>query len=251
MDDNENIEAGSDGGSFAGEDWNDPEQDEVPKWTEPDVPMTTKTRKGGRKRTGMRYCRYGDDFLIDKIRPEELGEELVNVDELPTEHQGKAILKRNSGMPMEIMLKSKIVRETLKAKSLDLDKGETGNVTVGENLRGLLEKLADDKSVVSKSDKDGLKVTILKKGEVTHGETSMKTREPENKEVVRSLLERITEDILRRTTFKEKVEHLGIDQEPGERPTPERDAEEENLSGRKKNGTKVHRRVMMSKIVSA
>ena len=67
MDVNEKIEAGSDGGSFAEEDWNDPEQKEVPKWTEPDMPMTTETRKGGRKRTGMRYNRYRDDFLIDKV----------------------------------------------------------------------------------------------------------------------------------------------------------------------------------------
>ena len=33
MDDNEKIEAGSDAESFAEEDWNDPEQDEVPNWT--------------------------------------------------------------------------------------------------------------------------------------------------------------------------------------------------------------------------
>ena len=58
--------------------------------------------------------------------------------ELTTEHQGKANLKRNSGMPMEIMLKSKIVRETVKAKCYDLDEVETGKVTVGENLRDLL-----------------------------------------------------------------------------------------------------------------
>ena len=72
MDDNEKLEADSDGGAFAEEDWNDPEQDEVPKWTEPDISMTTETRKGGRKRTGMKYNSYGDDFLIEKIRPEEL-----------------------------------------------------------------------------------------------------------------------------------------------------------------------------------
>ena len=33
MDDIEKIEAGSDAESFAEEDWNDPEQNEVPKWT--------------------------------------------------------------------------------------------------------------------------------------------------------------------------------------------------------------------------
>ena len=67
MDNNEKTEVDSDEGSFAEEDWNDPEQNKVPKWTELDLPMT---RKGDRKRTGMRYNRYGDDFLIDKIQPE-------------------------------------------------------------------------------------------------------------------------------------------------------------------------------------
>ena len=62
MDDNEKKEVDSDGGSFAEEDWNDSEQNEVPKWTEPDLSMTSRTTKGNRKWTGMRYNRYGDDF---------------------------------------------------------------------------------------------------------------------------------------------------------------------------------------------
>ena len=69
MDDNEKIEVDSDEGSFAEEDCNDLEQKEVPKWTQPDQPMTTRPRKSERKRTGMRYNRYGDDFLIDKNNP--------------------------------------------------------------------------------------------------------------------------------------------------------------------------------------
>ena len=82
LDDNEKIEADSEEESFVEEYWNDPEQDEVPKWTEPDLPMTTGNRSGNRKRTGMRYNRYGDDFLIDKIRPDEVGNELLSVGEL-------------------------------------------------------------------------------------------------------------------------------------------------------------------------
>ena len=30
----------------------------------------------------MKYNRYGDDFLIDKIQPDDLGKELLNVGEL-------------------------------------------------------------------------------------------------------------------------------------------------------------------------
>ena len=82
MDNNEKIEADSEAESFVEEDSNDLEQDEVPKWTELDLPTTAETRSGNRKRTGMRYNRYGDDFLIDKIRPDELGDELLSVGEL-------------------------------------------------------------------------------------------------------------------------------------------------------------------------
>ena len=91
MDDNEKIEVISNEGSFAEEDWNDPEQNEVPKWSEPDLPMTTGTRKGYRKRTGMRYNRHGDNFLIDKIQTDEMGEELVNVGELVADEEWQII----------------------------------------------------------------------------------------------------------------------------------------------------------------
>ena len=89
MDDNEKIEVDSDEGTFAEEDWNDPEQNEV--CTEPDQPMTTETRKGDRKRTGMRHNRYGDDFLIDKIQPDEIGEELVNAGALVVNEEWQII----------------------------------------------------------------------------------------------------------------------------------------------------------------
>ena len=78
LDDNEKIEADSEAGSFVEEHWNDPEQDEVPNWTDPDLLITAGTRSGNRKLTGMRYNRNGDDFLIDKIRPDEVSDELLS-----------------------------------------------------------------------------------------------------------------------------------------------------------------------------
>ena len=91
LDDNEKIEADSEAESFVEEDWNDPEQDEVPKWTEPDLPIAAGTRSGNRKQTCMRYNRYGDDFLIDKIHPDELGDELLSVGELVADDEWQTI----------------------------------------------------------------------------------------------------------------------------------------------------------------
>ena len=91
LDDNEKIEVESEAGSFVEEDSNDQEQSELPKWTEPDLPIPSGTRSGNRKRTDMRYNRYGDDFLIDKIQPDELSEELISVGELEADDEWQII----------------------------------------------------------------------------------------------------------------------------------------------------------------
>ena len=87
------------------------------------------------------------------------------------------------------------------------------------------DKLADDKSVIWNNDKDIPEVTILKRGEAAHGKDSMIGKQPDYKEIERTLVEKIPEDILRRNTFrkkkvsfKEEAEHLGLDQESGEWP---------------------------------
>ena len=161
------------------------------------------------------------------------GKPIEDHPELPIEHKAKKLLKRSLGMPMEIMFKSKIVRETRKEKGYDLKEVETGKLTVREDLRKLLERLADDKPVVLESGNDRPEVTILKRGELKHDGDLMTIQE-----VVRTLVERIPEEVLRRTTirnkrvtFKEEVEHLGLDQESEEWPQRGRDGEEENLSG--------------------
>ena len=82
MNDNEKLEVHLDGGSFAEEDWNEPEQNEVAEWIEPDKSMTIETRRGRRKKTKLKYNRYGDDFLIDKIQPDEIGADLVSMGDL-------------------------------------------------------------------------------------------------------------------------------------------------------------------------
>ena len=63
----------------------------MPKWTEPDLSIPPGTRSGNRKRTGMRYNRYGEDFLIDKIQPDDLSKELLSVGELAADDEWQII----------------------------------------------------------------------------------------------------------------------------------------------------------------
>ena len=102
------------------------------------------------------------------------GKPIEDHPELPEEPPEKTILKRTKGMPMKIILKPKIVRETLKAKGYDLNQVETGRAVIDEDLRRLLEKLADDKPVVKEKGKGEPEVRILRSKEADSGEDSRK-----------------------------------------------------------------------------
>ena len=54
------------------------------------------------------------------------GKNIEDHPELPKERPEKTIMKKTQRMPMKIMVKSKIVRETLKAKGYDLNQVEMG-----------------------------------------------------------------------------------------------------------------------------
>ena len=82
------------------------------------------------------------------------GKPIENHPELPKETQEETILKKTRGMPIVIILKSKIVRETLKAKGNDLKQVETGDAQIGEDFMRLLEKLPNDETVNQKKDKE-------------------------------------------------------------------------------------------------
>ena len=163
------------------------------------------------------------------------GKPIEDHPELPKETPEKTILKKKRGMPIGIMLKSKIVRETLKAKGYDLNQVETGVAQMDDVLKRLLEKLADDKPVIQENSKEEPEVTILRKsGIVSDGSTS-KVTNTDGKEVVQSLVEKIPADILeqtrvrkKRVEFKEEAEYLGLGQESGERSTS---TEEGNTEG--------------------
>ena len=136
LDNNEKIEADSEAESFVEENWNDPEQDEVPKWTETDLPITTGTRSGNRKRTGMRYNRYGDDFLIDMIRPDELGDELLSVGELVADDEWQIINDREHYLKEDYSTQE---QETDLEQS-EIERGENTNLRIMEWMREVKSK---------------------------------------------------------------------------------------------------------------
>ena len=67
LDPNEVIETDEETLLYAEEDWQDPEQMEVPKNLEPDLPFTIQTRKSDRTRLTEKYNPYGDDSVVDRI----------------------------------------------------------------------------------------------------------------------------------------------------------------------------------------
>ena len=82
LDPNEVIEADDETLPYAEEDWLDPEQREVPKNFEPDLPFTIQTRQNDRTRPRKRYNPYGDDFVADRIDLKKIGEEVVGLEEI-------------------------------------------------------------------------------------------------------------------------------------------------------------------------
>ena len=118
------------------------------------------------------------------------GKPIEDHPELPEEPHKKPILKKKRGIPIEIMLKSKIVRETLKAKGYDLNHLETGDTQVDEDLWRLLEKLADDKPVNVGKCGEEPEVTILRRSETVGNADSPRGGVTDGKDVVRSLVDK-------------------------------------------------------------
>ena len=143
LDDNEKIEADSEAESFVEEDWNDLEQDEVPKWTEPDLPIPAGTRSGNRKRRRMRYNRYGDEFLIDKIKPDEVCEELLSVGKLAADDEWQ-IINDSEHYPQEDY--STPEQETDLEQS-EIEKRENTNLRIQEWMRDVKSKSDEEQSI--------------------------------------------------------------------------------------------------------
>ena len=168
------------------------------------------------------------------------GKPIEDHPELPKESPEKTILKKTRGKPIGVILKSKIVRETLKAKGYDVKQVKTGDAQIDEDLMRLLEKLADDKPVNEIKGREEPEVTILRRNETVGNADSLRGSNTDGKEVVRSLVDKIPDNILERTqvrkkkaAFKEEAENLGLGQESGEcsTSTEEEETGEEKMSG--------------------
>ena len=59
-----------------------PEQRDVPKNLEPDLPFTIQTRQNDRTRSKKKYNPYRDDFVEDRIDLKKIGEEVVGLEEI-------------------------------------------------------------------------------------------------------------------------------------------------------------------------
>ena len=81
MDPNEVIEADEETLLYAEEDWQEPEQMQVPKNFETNLPFTIQTRQSDRMRLTKKYS-YGDDFVVDRIDLKKMVEELVRLEEI-------------------------------------------------------------------------------------------------------------------------------------------------------------------------
>ena len=82
LDPNEVSEADEETSPYAEEDWQDPEQMEVPKKLEPDLPFTIQTRQSDRTRLTKKYNPYGDDFVVDRMDLKKIVEEVVGLEEI-------------------------------------------------------------------------------------------------------------------------------------------------------------------------
>ena len=113
------------------------------EWTEPDLSIPAGTRRGNRKRTGMRYIRYGDDFLIEKIQPDDLSKELLSVGELAADDEWQ-IINDNEHYPQEDY--STPERETDLEHS-EIERRENTNLRILEWMRDVKNGSGERQSI--------------------------------------------------------------------------------------------------------
>ena len=143
---------------------------------------------------------------------------ILNYPLTPGNNNSKETIWFTGGNPTHVK------RENLKAIGYDLEEVEKGKATMRPDSKNLLQKKADNKPVDSTTPDDEPEVTIMRrKGVGSCNKNLLNAGDPWSKEVVRTLDEKIPEEILKQTTprrkrvsFKEEAEELGLDQESSE-----------------------------------
>ena len=82
LDPNEANEADGETLPYAEEDWQDPEQREVLRNLEPDLPFTIQTRQNDRTRSKKKYNTYGDDFVVERIDLKKIVAEVIGLEDI-------------------------------------------------------------------------------------------------------------------------------------------------------------------------
>ena len=91
----------------------------------------------------MRYNRYGDDFLIDKIRPDELGDELLSVGELMADYEWQ-IINDSEHYPNE---DSSTPEQETDLEQSDIERRENTNLRILEWMSDVKSKGDEEQSI--------------------------------------------------------------------------------------------------------
>ena len=78
----ERVEVDDETLSYAEEDWDCPEQTEIDKGVQPDLPFAMETRQGKNGKNKKKYNPYGEDFVVDRIVLSDMMDSLVGLDEV-------------------------------------------------------------------------------------------------------------------------------------------------------------------------
>ena len=103
----------------------------------------------------------------------------------------------------------------MKAKGYDIEEVDKGRGVVGQNLLRLLQEPADIMPVDTSQINNEPEITMMRRNKVgSHKKNQLEDRDLESKEVVRTVVENIPQDILLQTTLKMKKVYFKED--PGE-----------------------------------
>ena len=137
------------------------------------------------------------------------------------EYQETEMRGRQSEMPLEILLNSKLVRETLKPKGYDTEEVEERRALVGQDLLKLVQKLTDNKHLDTNQLKNEPEIMIMRRTKVgSRKNWQLEDKNLQCKAVVRTLVENMPEEMFMQTTTRRKKnvihEEAEADQESGE-----------------------------------